>query len=370
LLELRIPLTPSNVIMYLRVLLRVGDFKPLNRVDILAGFFNDLLSKPSDVYRDSFNAKQKAVVLSEFAHDLYEERRSEFDKEYWSEFIAQYQERTFSEFDGANFLEELVDLRIITKFGTRYYFKYSFFFYYFLGRYIAGHTQRLHTFLERNEYLNILGIIEVITGLSADNSMTIKHITERQEALLDEFWQKYLDDDFDPLLTAKWPDQHDENEKVWEPVKKQIEAPAKTGKEIDLVKSSFNAEARTVDQQIRFFNFKALEVSLFFVANVLNEAVKNADDVDGELKVRAVKSILRGHLVSLQIGTMFANEISSSNFFRWGGVGFIDLPVILIARAIRQSRLPPRSSRDWLPQLRSLVQKIWRRRSWALCLKL
>jgi 3',5'-cyclic AMP phosphodiesterase CpdA len=57
LLELCIPLTPANVIMYLRILFREGEFHPLNRVDIVGRYLQEMLRRPSDVYRDTFNSK-------------------------------------------------------------------------------------------------------------------------------------------------------------------------------------------------------------------------------------------------------------------------------------------------------------------------
>jgi hypothetical protein len=61
LLSLCIPLTPPNVIMYLKILFKEGDFAPLNRVQIIDRYVQELLRKPSDVYQDTFNAKNKAT---------------------------------------------------------------------------------------------------------------------------------------------------------------------------------------------------------------------------------------------------------------------------------------------------------------------
>jgi len=71
LLELCIPLTPSNVIMYLSIIHKEGDFFPLSRLQIIERYIHDLLRKPSDAYQDSFNAKNKIDVVSAFVYDLH-----------------------------------------------------------------------------------------------------------------------------------------------------------------------------------------------------------------------------------------------------------------------------------------------------------
>jgi hypothetical protein len=48
LLSLCIPLTPANIIMYLTILHKEGDFSPLNRVQIVDRYIHELLRRPSD----------------------------------------------------------------------------------------------------------------------------------------------------------------------------------------------------------------------------------------------------------------------------------------------------------------------------------
>ncbi len=77
LVTLCIPLTPSNVVMYLRVLFREGEFYPLNRVQIVNKYLTEILRRPSDAYRDAFSAKNKMDVLSAFVFDMFSKEKTQ-----------------------------------------------------------------------------------------------------------------------------------------------------------------------------------------------------------------------------------------------------------------------------------------------------
>jgi len=328
LLGLCIPLTPSNVIMYLRILYREGEFHPLNRVDILGRYVAEVLRKPSDAYRDTFNSKNKIDVLSAFTSKLYKEERNEFDERYWHSFVGAYQADTLTEFDGRLFLDELLDARIFSKSGSSIFHRYRFFFVFFLGRYIAARPNVLSQFLMDREYLGLGDLVDAITGLSSQNTQIVEHLTETLEGYLGAFEEKYLGQDFDPVGNIRWPDSKFEEEEVWKPIAAQINTAPKNPKEIDILKSSLIAEARTANQQVYFEKFLALENALFRTAKLLADALKNADDISGALKLRAVDCLLREHLVTYQIGTVFTPVITRQRLFRWGGVTFFNMDYV------------------------------------------
>jgi predicted phosphodiesterase len=325
LLGLCIPLTPANVIMYLKILHREGEFYPINRVDILGRYLLDALRKPSDAYRDSFNAKNKLDVLSAFSYQMYSEKKQEFDDRYWHNFVSDYQEKTLTEFDGALLLNELVESRIAVRFGDIIFFKYGFFFVFFMGRHIASRGDLLAKYLNESEFLSVDASVDVITGLSSENTAVVETLTKALEDQLKAFSERYIRAEFDPLGKALWAESGDEEEKLWKPVAEQIERGPRSTQEIDILKSSWVSEGRTADQQVRFEKFVEVETSLFKMINLLEDALKNSDDVEGSLKLRAYDAVLRGYLVGFQVGTVFAEEIAKSRYFKWGGIAFINV---------------------------------------------
>ena len=324
LLGLKIPLTPSNVIMYLRVLQREGDFEPLSRVDILSRYLAESLRRPSDVASDSFNAKNKMDVLSSFAYWLYEKRPSDFTEREWLVFCEQYQNKTLSEFEPKDFFNELLSAKVFGTYRGGVYFRYGFYFTFFVGRYMWPRPTALKSFIASQDFMSNPAVIDVVTGLSSENSELVTSLVEILEAHVQAFAQKYVRQEFDPLLKATWPNNEDEEDKVWKPVQQAIASGPADAKEIDELKTSMLAEARTANQQVTFEKFTQLEHALFVESHVLGEALKNADDVDGGLKLRAWKSILTATLIVLQVGTMFAPALARRKRFSWGGVTFLD----------------------------------------------
>jgi 3',5'-cyclic AMP phosphodiesterase CpdA len=324
LLGLKIPLTPANVVMYLRVLQREGDFEPLSRVDILSRYLSESLRKPSDAHPDSFNFKNKMDVLSAFAFSLYKGELSAFDELTWFKFCKEYREETLSDFDAREFFHELQEARVFGRFGNMVFFRYGFYYIFFLGRYLWPRPALISQFFVSDDYLVHTDVIEVITGLSSENAEVVRNLSERLLDHTKEFAVKYVKEDFDPLLNAIWPDSNKEGEQLWTPIKAAIAAGPADVKEIDDLKTSMMAEVRSLQQQITFERFTQLENVIFTEARMLVDALKNSDDVSGPAKITALKMALQVMLIVVQVGTMFAPTLAKRNVFRWGGMTFLD----------------------------------------------
>jgi predicted MPP superfamily phosphohydrolase len=343
LLGLCIPLSPSNVMMYLNILFREGEFSPINRVDILNRYVSESLRRPSDSYSGTFNYKNKMDLLSSFCSKLHANSNSYFTDREWYNFCVEYQSDTLAEFDAKFEFEELESSRIFYRFGGNIYFRYSFFYEFFLGRYLVSHTHEMRLFLENREYMKLMSVVDVITGLGSNNIEIVEILLADLNRHLGEFSERYVAQDFDPLLDLVWPDSNDEDEKLWQPIEMAIAEGPYCTSDIDKLKSSLISEARTVDQQVIFHDFSELEYSIFAVSNILSDALKNSDDIPAALKLSAYDGLLRCERVAFQVGTMFAKELSTQRFFAWGGALFVDFnkntndhsPSEVIGRVVR-----------------------------------
>lgn len=322
LLSLCIPLSPSNVIMYLRVLHREGDFSPLNRVHIIERYLAEGLSRPSDMYRGNFNFRNKIDVVSAFVYAAYSRGASVFTAHDWFAFCQSHKAETLKEFSSTELLSELEQGRVIYRNGDQIYLRYKFFFDFFLGRYLTSNREALDKFLEQGEFLQVPGVIDVVTGLMTSNSGILTCLIDRLNQHLKDFGVTYVKPEFDPLLSAIWPDAADEEEKLWKPVHEAIESGPRSVQEIDNLKTCLLSEARTEDQQVVLNKFTDLEHSLFNVATLLSDGLRNSDDVAGSVKLAALDAILRSELAAFQVGTMFADRLATRSAFRWGGVLF------------------------------------------------
>src|ERR1039458_2642050 len=89
-----IPITPSNVIMYLTILYKEGDFHPINRVQIVDRYLREMLRKPSDAYKDAFDAKNKMDIISTFVFSMFQNQKSQFTEADWFIFCRDYMKST------------------------------------------------------------------------------------------------------------------------------------------------------------------------------------------------------------------------------------------------------------------------------------
>lgn len=319
LLDLCIPLTPSNVVMYMRVLFKEEDFRPLNRVDIVERYLGEMLRKPSDLYHDAFTSKNKMDVISAFIFDLYNKELSVFNFSDWQSFCQSHMRKTLTNFDSDRLLNDLIQSRIMVHYDGKISLKYAFFYSYFLGRHIARHPKLLADFTASTNMCLIEGVIEVIAGLSTDNTNIVENLIKRLETALDTFHQKYVDESFDPYKSAHWPD-NTQDETFWKSITDEIEkGPCQTN-EIDLIKTSLHSELKTGNQKTHFWKLQELEIQIFKTAYFLLEALKNSDDIEGELKKRSVLNFYKTHLIGLQIGAILAPLLAQYRNVIWPGL--------------------------------------------------
>lgn len=325
LLALCIPLTPSNIIMYLTILYKEGDFDPLNRVQIVDRYVRELLRHPSDAYSSSFNAKNKIDVLSAFVHHLYSTNKTVLTSNEWHTFCQSYKNSSLIDFDENKLLTELLTKRIIVQYGQSLAFKYKLFYVYFLGRYVSSRPNLLNVFIENDSYMDAEGLVEVIAELSSDNTTLVTRIVEKLEEDLEIFEIDYVPLTFDIFEKLEWRDNPEEENKLWKVLSEKIaDGPRKTC-EIDLIKRSVIAETLTYDQTVTIRRYDNLGRKLFLHNSALLSVLKSIDNLDGELKKRAIKAVYSAALKVMQISVIHAHDIIKHPYYFIHGLLFIRL---------------------------------------------
>jgi UDP-2,3-diacylglucosamine pyrophosphatase LpxH len=324
LLALRIPLTPGNVIMYLRVLLREENFVPVNRVHIVNQYIEELLRRSSDIYRESFTAKNKIEVLSAFAHSLYKEKRWNFSDSDWISFCSAYQAQTLRSFDVRALQDECERARVFVRYENSLAFKYNFYFSFFAGKYIASKSAELEEFLSSDSYFDLNYAVEVISGLSLDNTRLVERLCDRLEGLISEFRREYMPEDFDPHAGLEWEPNRPADRELWQSVQKGIGEGPSSAEVVDAEKTNLLSEIRTADQSVQYRTMVELESAIFSIRFLLADALKNSDSIAGELKCRAVMDIYQVDLIVMQVGIMLSRVIAASRLVQWGGIAFLN----------------------------------------------
>ena len=322
--DLCIPLTPANVIMYITILKREGNFQPLNRIQIIDRYIHQLLYKPSDVYQDSFNTKNKIDIISGFVYSLYLEKKSVADETDWLLFCRGYIKKTLVDFDAHSLIRELVSSKIFMIVDRKIVFRYRIFYSYFLGCYVANRISVLNKFLENDAYLGTSDLVEIISGLSTENTTLVEDLTEKLQTEISDFRTKYNLKASDPFDKIKWSDNVLEEEELWRPISEQLNEGPLAPIELDKVKRSLIAERRTEDQTVILQNFDKAERRLTALHSALVSAMRNSDSIDGSIKVKSVKLIFEGYFLIYQIALIHAPIIAKHPVFIWNGIMFLN----------------------------------------------
>ncbi|ABC63542.1 hypothetical protein ELI_07250 [Erythrobacter litoralis HTCC2594] len=310
--------------MYLKILFVDGNFIPLNRVDILQKFFLDSLRKPSDSYTGSFNYKNKIELVADFAKNLYKEKASTFTVRRWLAFCDDFKTRTLLGFNSMSVLDEILDAKLFARSGDTLFFRYGFFYSFALGMGLNDDNQALDEFLAEKNYTSVSDVLDVVTALRPNDPRIISALNSDLEASLVQFEDELVEKDFDPLLDALWAVNDKEEEQTWQPITQAISDGPEEPKKIDSLRSSYLAEARTTDQQVKIRTFLDLEYSLVVIKQNLIEVFKNVNDVGRDRKVESYELLLWSELSAFQVGTLFAPELAKSRFYRWGAMAFIN----------------------------------------------
>lgn len=325
LLALCIPLTPANVVMYLTVLYKQGSFVPLNRLHIMDHYIRGLLYRPSDALADSITVDHKIDILASFVFNLREEGKTSFAQNDWERFSADEMSRSLSYFDASSLLVDLVSSRFIVKIGQNFHFKYKLFYAYFLGQYIHQRHDVLNGFIAEGSHLTIEGLVEVLAGLSRDNTVLVSDLVVRVENAVKEFNDQYKIGDFDPYRDLKWVIKKEEEEALWRPITERLASGPAPGSEVDAVKRSIMAEQKTADQIVLIREFSEFEKSAVFTQKNLIAALRESRGLDRDLKLRSMRAIYSVYKIIMQVGFIFAPIIATRRHFVWNNVAFANL---------------------------------------------
>jgi SIR2-like domain len=323
LIGLCMPLTPTNIIMYLMILYKEGDYHPLNRVQIVDRYLTDILRSPGEYYEYSFSSRNKLDLLSDFSNHLYSKKVGSWDERFWYDYCNIYKQDKLIEFDESKILSELFDSRIFIKVGMTILFKFSYFFSYFLGRFISHNPSALADFLKEQRYFDVEALIEVVTGLTSENGDIIDELTGKLEDHLKMFFKTYVPEEFDPLKEFEWPQSASEGE-MWAKIEDGLAQGPRPSKEIDQVKKSVLAERRSERQQVTINEFRKMEERLVALKSMLQEALKNSEYLSGERKKKAATAILRALAVIYRVGLLFADQLANQRWFFWNGILFVN----------------------------------------------
>jgi hypothetical protein len=324
LIALCIPLIPSNIIMYLEIICREGDFHPVNRVQILDKYIYQMLSRPGDIYIDKFSFKNKIDVISGFIYSIFVINQTNATKEDWFRFCRAYQEKTLTEFDPESLLRDLLTARVMLEYEGRLFLRYRILFSYFLGIHFSSKSSLVDMMLETESYLKVDSLMEVVTARLADNSTIVANLVEKVVATIGSLTPSMTAIESDPMASVIWPRRATDDGDIWEPIAKQLSAAPLTAAEEDNLKRSVLGEQATKQQEIFLNEYEAQEERLGGYVDALIEVLRNSEPLDGSEKKRAMAAIIAVYFVVYRAGLSLAKNIAVNRFSFWNGALFIN----------------------------------------------
>lgn len=324
LVQLCIPLTPSNVIMYCSVLYKDGDFSPVSRLQIVDKFISSALQRASDSYTDSFNFSNKVELICRFCYDLFASDQTSFSQQQWTNYCSKYKTETLMNFNDREILSDLIGGGIIKNDLGAFVFRYKMFFSYFVGKYVAARPSIIAKFVDNNNHLELDGVIEVLCGMSTDSTIVLEDLTEKLEEALGNFYGEFPISGTCFHKSVEWTFADDEDE-MWESVSKSIEEGPLPGEKVDRLKSSILAERRTVDQKVEIIKFVAFEKNVSMISAQLQRALESALYATAEMKMRATVAVLDELRLAYEVANVLAPMIAERKYVSWNGFGFINL---------------------------------------------
>jgi len=198
LLLLDLPRTPLAISMFLWILEKQEDYKPINQATMLENFIEQLFKKHSkkEIYFSSFDFRNKERLLTALSYYMFEKGGQNYSVKY-SElltFIEKYLKVRKFEFNATMILNHFLERGVLIKenIASSEYIRFRFncFFQYFLMKKIDYDEDFLSYVMDESHYLAFSDEIDYYTGIKRDKviilNILIDRINHEYKQLIDE----------------------------------------------------------------------------------------------------------------------------------------------------------------------------------------
>ncbi|MBS5825503.1 MAG: hypothetical protein KID00_16950 [Clostridium argentinense] len=173
--------------MFLWIIERQQNFKPLNNATLIEKFIEELLDKKNitGVLRETFDYENKIWLLSEIAYKMLNKENINYSIPYSDLcFIVEehLRNRKFPKsYKSKNIINEILQLSILVEEGNDIRFRFSCFLEYFLVKKMQNTTCFLDYVLKEENYLKFSNEINYYTGLNRGSKDILKILINRLE---------------------------------------------------------------------------------------------------------------------------------------------------------------------------------------------
>ncbi|MFA6245929.1 MAG: metallophosphoesterase [Mucilaginibacter sp.] len=193
-LALSLPRTPFTVSMFLWIIEKQQNYKPINNSTLIETFIEKLLNKhsKSGILSETFDYQNKVRLLSEIAYKMLKEDGENYSDTHVNifQFINSYLKKKDFSYNVEKILAELIDSGIFIKEDNSIRFRFTCFLEYFLVKKMGFDPKFKSEVLDEANYLKFINEIDYFTGLNRDDVDILKLIVERSSAEFKEIKEK------------------------------------------------------------------------------------------------------------------------------------------------------------------------------------
>lgn len=184
-LALSLPRTPFTVSMFLWIIEKQQNYKPINNSTLIENFIEKLLNKHSkgEILSDKFDYQNKVRLLAGIAYLMLKEENENYSVSHATivTFISQYLKRKEFDYNIEKILSDFIESGIFVKDNNNLRFRFTCFFEYFLVMKMGIDPEFKKEVLDSNNYLKYINEIDYFTGLNRDDAEILKIVVNRLE---------------------------------------------------------------------------------------------------------------------------------------------------------------------------------------------
>jgi len=183
-LALNLPRTPFAVSMFLWIIEKQENYKPINNSTLIENFIEKLLNKhdEKEALREKFSYENKLWILSEVAYKMLNDENVDYSLPYatFVTYVDTYlNAKRFEDFETSKIVTLLLESGIFLKENGNVRFRFSCFFEFFLVKRMENDAKFKEDVLLDSNYLNFINEIDYYTGLNRGDTKLLKLIIQR-----------------------------------------------------------------------------------------------------------------------------------------------------------------------------------------------
>jgi predicted MPP superfamily phosphohydrolase len=199
-LALNLPRTPFAISMYLWIIEKQEQYRPINNAVLIENYLEKLLNKHGvqEGNRDRFDYNNKQWLLSAIAKEMLDKDAENYALGYedFKSFIAKYLNLKKLDQNSDKIIEELFNRGIFVHHNGYVRFRFSCFFEFFLAIRMRNSSSFCQFILDERNYLKFVNEIDYYTGLQRGETDVLRLLMDRLEKGFSELKEILAESEF------------------------------------------------------------------------------------------------------------------------------------------------------------------------------